>query len=59
MEIINLHNRVVFQAAQEHDCAIFVHPWDMEMGGRMKKYWLPWLVGKLYMFHKYTFLIYN
>lgn len=35
----------VFAAAEEHDCAIFVHPWDMQMDGRMKKYWLPWLVG--------------
>jgi len=35
----------VFQAAEEHDCALFVHPWDMEQSGRMKKYWLPWLVG--------------
>ncbi|XP_005102238.1 2-amino-3-carboxymuconate-6-semialdehyde decarboxylase isoform X2 [Aplysia californica] len=35
----------VFAAAEEHNCAIFVHPWDMELGGRMKNYWLPWLVG--------------
>ncbi|XP_046543618.1 2-amino-3-carboxymuconate-6-semialdehyde decarboxylase-like isoform X2 [Haliotis rubra] len=35
----------VFAAAEEHDCSIFVHPWDMEQGGRMSKYWLPWLVG--------------
>lgn len=34
-----------FAAAEEHRCAIFVHPWDMEMGGRMEKYFLPWLVG--------------
>ncbi|XP_052804180.1 2-amino-3-carboxymuconate-6-semialdehyde decarboxylase-like isoform X2 [Mya arenaria] len=37
--------RPVFAAAEEHGVAIFVHPWDMEMGGRMSKYWLPWLVG--------------
>ncbi|XP_069111330.1 2-amino-3-carboxymuconate-6-semialdehyde decarboxylase-like isoform X2 [Argopecten irradians] len=37
--------RPVFAAAEEHDVAIFVHPWDMEMSGRMSKYWLPWLVG--------------
>lgn len=36
---------IYLQAAEEHDCAIFVHPWDMQMDGRMKKYWLPWLVG--------------
>ena len=24
---------------------MFVHPWDMQMGGRFSKYWLPWLVG--------------
>ncbi|CAH3183345.1 unnamed protein product [Porites lobata] len=35
----------VFAAAEELGCAIFVHPWDMELGGRMAKYWLPWLVG--------------
>ncbi|XP_076465480.1 2-amino-3-carboxymuconate-6-semialdehyde decarboxylase-like [Babylonia areolata] len=35
----------VFAAAEQHEMAIFVHPWDMEQGGRMKKYWLPWLVG--------------
>jgi len=35
----------VFAAAEELGCAIFVHPWDMELTGRMSKYWLPWLVG--------------
>ncbi|XP_059157428.1 2-amino-3-carboxymuconate-6-semialdehyde decarboxylase-like [Physella acuta] len=35
----------VFAAAEEHQVVIFVHPWDMEQGGRMQKYWLPWLVG--------------
>lgn len=34
------------QAAEELNAAVFVHPWDMELGGRMKKYWLPWLVGE-------------
>jgi aminocarboxymuconate-semialdehyde decarboxylase len=34
-----------FQAAQELDAAIFVHPWDMIGKERMSKYWLPWLVG--------------
>jgi len=27
------------------DAAIFVHPWDMLGKSRMRKYWLPWLVG--------------
>ena len=35
-----------FQAAEELGACVFIHPWDMEQGGRMKKYWLPWLVGK-------------
>ena len=33
------------QAAEEVGACIFVHPWDMEQGGRMSKFWLPWLVG--------------
>jgi aminocarboxymuconate-semialdehyde decarboxylase len=35
----------VFEAAQELDAAVFVHPWDMLGKERMPKYWLPWLVG--------------
>lgn len=35
----------VFQAAQELDAAIFVHPWDMLARERMQRHWLPWLVG--------------
>ncbi|XP_078259543.1 2-amino-3-carboxymuconate-6-semialdehyde decarboxylase isoform X2 [Rhinoraja longicauda] len=35
----------VYAAAEKLSCAIFVHPWDMKMDGRMAKYWLPWLVG--------------
>ena len=38
------------QAAEELGATIFVHPWDMQLDGRMKKYWLPWLVGTKY-FH--------
>ncbi len=34
-----------FQAAEELGAAVFVHPWDMLGAERMKKYWLPWLVG--------------
>jgi hypothetical protein len=35
------------QAAEELGACIFVHPWDMVMNERTKKYWLPWLVGKI------------
>ncbi|KAJ8388360.1 hypothetical protein AAFF_G00133860 [Aldrovandia affinis] len=35
----------VYAAAEELNCALFVHPWDMQTEGRMTKYWLPWLVG--------------
>jgi len=34
-----------FQAAQDLDAAILIHPWDMMGGESMPKYWLPWLVG--------------
>src|SRR5713226_5366367 len=35
----------VFEAAQQLEAAIFVHPWDMLAKERMVKYWLAWLVG--------------
>ena len=35
----------IFEACQELDMAIFVHPWDMMSKSKMEKYWLPWLVG--------------
>lgn len=35
----------VFQAAEQLDAAIFVHPWDMMGKSKMEKYWLPWLVA--------------
>lgn len=35
----------IFEAAQDLDASIFVHPWDMMGRERMPKYWLPWLVG--------------
>lgn len=35
----------VFEAAQDLGAAIFVHPWDMMGQEKMRKYWLPWLVG--------------
>ncbi|MFM7399884.1 MAG: amidohydrolase family protein, partial [Bacteroidota bacterium] len=34
-----------FEACQELDMAVFIHPWEMMGEGDMKKYWLPWLVG--------------
>ena len=34
------------QTLEDLDMALFVHPWDMQMGGRYSKYWLPWLVGE-------------
>ena len=35
----------IFQACEELDMAVFVHPWDMMSKSKMEKYWLPWLVG--------------
>ncbi len=35
----------IFEAAQALNAAVFVHPWEMLGRDRMKKYWLPWLVG--------------
>ncbi|MBI3554178.1 MAG: amidohydrolase [Elusimicrobia bacterium] len=34
-----------FEAASQLGAAVFVHPWDVLGRDRMKKYWLPWLVG--------------
>jgi aminocarboxymuconate-semialdehyde decarboxylase len=34
-----------FHAAQDLNASIFVHPWDMLGGDRLKDYWLPWLIG--------------
>ena len=44
----NLDDRaldVIWAAAEELGAAVFVHPWDMLGKARMRKYWLPWLVG--------------
>jgi aminocarboxymuconate-semialdehyde decarboxylase len=35
----------VFERASELGAAVFVHPWDMMGEARMRRYWLPWLVG--------------
>ena len=34
-----------FTACEELSMAIFVHPWQMMGMSKMKKYWLPWLIG--------------
>jgi aminocarboxymuconate-semialdehyde decarboxylase len=34
-----------WEAAQELNCSIFIHPWEMMGENEMMKYWLPWLVG--------------
>ena len=34
----------IYKTCEELGAVLFVHPWDMQMGGRMSKYWLPWLV---------------
>lgn len=35
----------IFEAAQDLDLCIMVHPWNMMGKSEMEKYWLPWLVG--------------
>jgi len=35
----------VYETAAKVGAAIFVHPWDMAGQERMKRYWLPWLIG--------------
>ncbi len=45
---INLSDKSLFpfwEAAQQLNCSIFVHPWEMMGEEKIKKYWLPWLVG--------------
>lgn len=34
-----------FHAAQDLNASVFVHPWDMLGGDRLKDYWMPWLIG--------------
>lgn len=34
-----------FEAAEQMNASIFVHPWEMMGAGEMERYWLPWLVG--------------
>jgi len=35
----------IFEACAALDMAVFVHPWEMMGQEKMKRYWLPWLVG--------------
>lgn len=35
----------IFEACQDLEMSVFVHPWDMMGKSQMEKYWLPWLVG--------------
>ena len=35
----------VFEHAENINCPIFIHPWEVIGESSMKKYWLPWLVG--------------
>ena len=35
----------IFEAMQDLDMALFVHPWWYSAKVKMPKYWLPWLVG--------------
>ncbi|MFN8945152.1 MAG: amidohydrolase family protein [Pseudobdellovibrionaceae bacterium] len=34
-----------YEACEDLEIPIFVHPWDMMGQQSMQKYWLPWLVG--------------
>jgi len=34
-----------FAACEELSMSLFIHPWQMMGMSKMKKYWLPWLVG--------------
>lgn len=35
----------IFEYLEKINCPIFIHPWEMMGHNKMKKYWLPWLVG--------------
>lgn len=34
-----------WKEANDLECSVFVHPWDMQLDGRMQEFWAPWLVG--------------
>jgi aminocarboxymuconate-semialdehyde decarboxylase len=35
----------IFAACEDLSMSVFIHPWQMMGMSKMKKYWLPWLVG--------------
>ena len=35
----------IFAACESLSLSVFIHPWQMMGMSKMKKYWLPWLVG--------------
>jgi aminocarboxymuconate-semialdehyde decarboxylase len=35
----------IFEACQELNMAVMIHPWQMMGFDQLQKYWLPWLVG--------------
>ena len=39
----NFHD--FYQACEDLSMSLFIHPWQMMGMSKMKKYWLPWLVG--------------
>jgi aminocarboxymuconate-semialdehyde decarboxylase len=44
----NLHETAfypIWEACEDLDLAVLVHPWNMMGFDEMKRYWLPWLVG--------------
>ena len=43
LDHIDLHP--FYEAAQDLDMPLFIHPWEMMGMSEMNKYWLPWLVG--------------
>ena len=45
---INLNDEMFFdfyQACEDLSMSLFIHPWQMMGMSKMKKYWLPWLIG--------------
>lgn len=45
---INLSDQRFFpfyKRAEELNCSLFIHPWEMMGEQQIQRYWLPWLVG--------------